>query len=91
MSHSGLLSEKQVCILYLSIIKRKDFMIRYANVSFSGEQEFSYGFKQLNWNGDSEQKANMIFCVYGDAILPGDDTGFGWSGAYGGGYSEHVG
>ena len=27
-----------------------------------------------------EEKANMIFCVYGDAILPGDDTGFGWGG-----------
>jgi hypothetical protein len=38
----------------------------------------------------SEEKANMIFCVYGDAILPGDDIGFGWSGAYGGGYGEHV-
>ncbi len=28
----------------------------------------------------------MIFCGYGDAILPGDDTGFGWGGPpkYGG-------
>ena len=31
----------------------------------------------------------MIFCVYGDAILPGDDTGFGWSGPPKGGGQAH--
>jgi hypothetical protein len=31
----------------------------------------------------------MIFCGYGDAILPGDDSGFGWSGAYGGGHGGY--
>jgi len=46
--------------------------------------------KDTSANSYGEEKANMIFCDYGDAILPGDDTGFGWSGAYGGGYGEHL-